>query len=380
MKRRALLGALSGVAVAGCLRLSSGEEDRTGRMSVRTSSTATATKTAAETDPQTTTGRVGELEYPSGLSDDGIGRFLFAFHTQALSQASFHTKWSKVDADNSRMEWQKEYRVDDGTAYGSWTRAHLGTPCEIYRDSTDGFWREDVGDHYTYGNDRQDYAVRELTWKLELEPLLRAAAWNKPTLVTEEYPAVWRVESAGIADETAVPDHYGGTLQDLSVTAEVDENAIIRSVEATYRVDQPDGDTRAFLSRFELDSLGQVSVSEPAWVATAADEVPTVSATFTDDRRFVKLTIDSGARIEPESVVYVPEENGPNAWEHHLDDPIEPGVEVYLYRDGSPDAFGSLNLVRGAKPTGVTPSRFAPGSRVLARRRSSEYFDPVAVE
>ncbi|WP_435316795.1 hypothetical protein [Haloarchaeobius sp. TZWSO28] len=379
MKRRALLGALSGVAAAGCLRLSSGGEGET-RTETKTTRTATETATRTQTETQTRTGRVGELEYPSGLSDDGIGGFLFAFHTQALSGASFHSKWAKIDADNSRMEWQKEYQVDDGAAYGSWTRAHLGTPVEIYRDSSDGFWREDMGDHYTYGNDRQNYAVRELTWRWELEPLLRAADWNEPSLVTEEYPAVWRVEATAIADETAVPDHYRGTLQDLSATVEVDENAIIRSVEATYRVTQPDGDTRSFVSQFELDSLGAVSVSKPAWVSTARAEVPTVSATFVDNMRFVKLTIESGVQIEPGSVVYIPKENGSSAWERRLDEPIEPGVETFLYQNGGQKTFNDLSIVRGSKPSGVTPPQFDADSRVFARRRNNEYFADIDVE
>ncbi|MCT9095179.1 hypothetical protein [Haloarchaeobius sp. HME9146] len=378
MKRRALLGALSGVAAAGCLRLSSGDETTTGTQAVQTDTktdTATATATAPET--QTTTGRVGELEYPSGLSDDGIGRFLYSFHTQALASASFQTKWSKIDVERSHIKWQKSHRVDDRAALGSWTRTDGGAPFEIFRSGTDALWREDMGDHYTYGNDSEGYSVEEITWGQELEPLLRAGDWNEPTLVEEEYPAVWEVETDTVEDESAIPGYHQGTIQTLSATVEIDENAVVRSVEATYQIQERDGNEIRYASQFTLDSLGEVTVTEPSWLPTARERVPKVAATLSDDDRYVKMVIESGVRLEPGSYVQLFGEEDGGHWP--LEEPIEPGVETYLYKSSDWADNHHLGVTRGSKPTGVSPAPFDGSLELAARRKTNTVFSDVSV-
>ncbi|WP_439028327.1 hypothetical protein [Haloarchaeobius sp. DT45] len=379
MKRRALLGALPTVAAGGCLRLTSGDDETAtpGDTATRTE-TATATATPTETETRTRTERTGDPEYPSGLSADGIGQFLYAFHTQELSRASFRTNWSKIDVDRSHIKWQKSYRADDGTALGSWTRSEGGTPFEIVRSGADAIWREDLGDHYTYGNDDEGYSVEEITWGRELQPLLRAGDWKEPTLVEEEYPAVWEVQTDTVADESAIPGYHRGTIEELSATVEVDENAVVRSVQANYRIQERDGNTIRYASQFELDSLGDVDVSEPSWLPTARESVPTVSATLSDDDRFVKLVIESGVRLEPGSYVMLFGGGGDSHWP--LEEPIEPGVETYLYKSSNWDDDHHLAVARGSTPTGVSPLPFDGPLEIAARRKTNTYFSGVSVE
>ncbi|WP_435361494.1 hypothetical protein [Haloarchaeobius sp. DFWS5] len=383
MNRRGVLGALSAVAISGCLRLTSSAGTETAGEAGSESptetvaETATATQTTAE--PETTTGRVGELELPDGLSEDGPESFLYAFHRQALQRSSFRVNWTKINANRSFIKWQKEFDVDAGTSSGSFTRGDSGNSVDIYRSGNDGLWREDMGAHYTYGNDDDGFNVDEVTWEQELEPMLTAGDWRAPTLVNEEYPAVWELETDTVADESAIPGYHRGTIESIDATIQVDENSVIRSVDAATTIVDRDGETIQYMSEFGIDSFGSVSVTEPDWLATAEQNLPVVSTSLTDDERFVKLRIESGSRFEANSRIIVFADGQEIGSAVGLDEPLDLGVDAYLYKADDWEQSRDIRVARGGRPS-VTPTPFDGPLRLAAARETTTYLDGVAVE
>ncbi|WP_435316794.1 hypothetical protein [Haloarchaeobius sp. TZWSO28] len=382
MKRRALLGSLPAVAAAGCLRLTSGDEGATGTDTGATATQAdTATTTATETEPpETTTASTGEPDLPDGLAEDGPEDYLYAFHVKELQQASFRVSWTKINTNRSFVKWQKEFAVESSTSLGSFTRGDSGNPVDIYRSGTDAYWRENMGDHYTYGNDEEGFDIGAVTWDQEIEPLLTAGEWGAPTFVEDGDDPMWELETDTVADESAIPGYHRGTIQSIDATMRVDQNAVIRSVDAATTIQDRDGEEIQYVSEFSIDALGEASVSEPEWLPDAKAGVPKVSASLTDDNRFVRLVIEGGVAFEPNSTVMLFAEGQEEATHRGLDQPIDPGVETYLYKADDWDQTSHMNVARGSKPTGVTPAEFSPPLRFAARRETNTYVFDVTVD
>lgn len=375
MKRRGLLALLAGGSgLSGCLRLAStGDSTPTGR--TETASPATPggtgerTPTAERTPP-------GDASFPIGLSEDGADELLFETHARTLSGSSFHVEWTKVDRTRSEIEWQKEYRGDHGVALGEWVRIDGGT-VGMYRSGPDAYWREDIGGGYTYGNDPSGYDVDRVLWAGELRALLEAGAWEPPSVVQEAPRTTWELRADGISTASASPRDTAGSIVSISAaTLEVDDRGVIRHLEAVYAVDQAENDPAAeYETRYSVSSIGDVSIDPPAWLPTAEERAPIVSVSLTDDRRYVKLRIESGNRLEPGTVIQVHDRERRDSRIHlRLDEPLEPGTTAYIYQYRPADEFPSGRISRGGRPSDASPEELANDYDIWARRRDSLYF------
>lgn len=383
MHRRQLL-ALAASASAGCLRLTGDETPTAGSGSA--SATAAATGAGSEqptvTDPARST-ETSVVSYPLGLSSTGVDNagFLFSANVDALRQTNFRAKWVKLDRSNGRVKWRKEYRGDHETTLGRWTGIS-GGELTIYRYPLGNYWREDLGDRFTYGNEQSDnQGYAPAVWGIELSPLLHVGDWSAPARVNENRPVIWELSTDTVASSTPVPGyHLGEVVSIANASFRVDERGIIRSVVAAYQIRERDGEELAYEIDYQLDSLGEISITAPEWLSTAKEQAPMATASLTPDRRFIDLTIDSGNRIEADSIIFVGAQDD-RGFFLRLDEPLDPNVSAFLYKPQSAAEVAPAKgrIARGTPPSDADPVELTSGYSLGARRRATHYFEMIDV-
>ncbi|WP_435318629.1 hypothetical protein [Haloarchaeobius sp. TZWSO28] len=378
MKRRGVISLLGGslFSVSGCLRLSEGGGTGTGQQTATEGATTTATgsETATGTQAESTTADSAQAAYPMGLSEDGATPLLFSGHVRTLLQSSFRAAWTKFDVTNTEVMWQKEYDVDSGSALGRWTRRGGSGEVTIYRDGSEAFWREDMDDRVTYGEDAEGFDIANVTWAVEVKALLEVFSWGAPELVADS-PAVWRVAATGFEEGATSPGHLDGELLGLdSAWLEVTEDGVIQAMEATYQASEPTGDELRVTSEYTVEGVGETSVPDPSWLADARENAPVVSASLTDDGRFCRLEIESGNRIEAGSRLKLTNVDTNDRTVVPLERPVEPGTPVYIYKDREEfDGFYMGGISRGSVPADVSPEPFDGSYEVSAVRKTTTY-------
>lgn len=380
MNRRSLLETLGLVGLSGCLRLQSGRSDGTATPPDGTRLTGTGQQATTPDNKGTNSPIPGTPSYPNGLSDTGATEFLFPAHTRALSWTSFKAQWTKLNMTQSVIPFQQEYEVEPSTALGRWASPD-GGEVRMYRAPEGSYWRENLGDRSTYGQDGKGFNIGTVSWRVEIMPFINAADWTEPTLVNESQETLWEVTANTVADESATPGYHAVELLDIdSATMRVDGNGVIRSLETRYRVREVDGEELQYSTKFSIDALGEVTVTGPSWLSTAKERTPRVSAAFTDDRRFVRFVIESGNRIEGNSRIVVFPDDPATRTKVPIQNPIEPGTQVYLYREARPeDSPVQGKIARGSKPSDASPVPFDGPYELTAYRRTRNYFRAIPV-
>jgi hypothetical protein len=323
--------------------------------------------------------------YPRGFTDSGLSTFLYAENSRALRETPFRATWSKLYLDDNRYKQERDYRANRTAAYGTWTRPRgEGGPVEIYRQGEDAYWRENLGGTYTYGNDKEGYSINEITWEQELDPLIRLVDWDPPERVNEGRPAVWEVTGDSVTDDAIVPGYYeeGRVVSLESASLRADENGVIRSARARYRIDEDeaDGAQTRFESRYRIEALGDsVSVPTPSWLSTAREQTPTLSAELTDDRKFVRVRVADGNRLEPRSTIVVTNDENSKTFYVKLEQPLERDVTAYISRPNDASRVVKTDVSFGSPPSDGTPVTLESTYSIFARRRTNNYLRSVAV-
>lgn len=383
MDRRQLLALLASTGTAGCLRMvGSGQSSPNQGTTVlvdgeagETAPTATTTPAAAETSPETGASPSSQQGYPAGLSDDGVSVVLFDSHKRELAQTSFHTTFTAINLQNNELKQQRDYEVDTGFALGSWLFDD-GGPVTMFRSHEGGFWREDLGSKFTYGEARQGYSINRVTWGSWLEPVISAGQWGEPTTIQEGNPPLWQVETIGFAETGSVPGWFTGTLEALSGSLTVGPRGIIYKLDAEFEASKLHGGVAHFEIKYRVDSVGEVSVSQPSWLPTAKDRRPEVTAALTDDRKFVRWTLESGNPIEPNTRCSIHDNNArAGAINYFLRDPIEPGETVYFYKEQ--EELHAGQIARGSRPSDASPVTLDSEYHTWADRNGTEYFGTI---
>lgn len=374
MDRRAFIATGATALTTGCLRL-------TGSGGGGSTATETATAVdvdeaeASNTDAATATDSgPRQPSFPPGLSEDGVGPFLHSTHTSELSTHSFATEWTLVvdDGDGSTIKQQKQYRKADNRALGSW-RFREGGPVVAYQNTEGGFWREDLGDRYTYGEERDPYQLSDMNLPGWTAPLIELADWGAPELVRRERPARWQTEAVGFVETPKrIGYHSDAVVTDLSARMTVSERGIIREFQAAFALETSEGRTPTYQVSHSITQIGSITVSKPDWLPTAKERTPTASGTLTDDG-FVEFTLESGNRLEPGTDLTVYDGSAEtNAITYELAEPIEVGETVYLWRES---ADGPDQMSRGGRPSDASPVPLDSNVyRMWADRGSVEYF------
>lgn len=393
MKRRRVIGLLGVTATTGCLRLTTSDDSSETSAPTTERATATPERQPTTRDPTTDDPTAddpttdAQPSYPAGLSDDGATSTLFDTQVSALSLNSFAVQWTKLDVtgSESNVHSQRQYRVDGARAVGQLRRPEGGY-VEVYVNSNGTYWREQLTDGYTYGLDAATFDLGNVTWSVELKPLLDAIDWRGPELVADGDPAVWELSAAGLTDGEHSPSGEPGHVVDVAdATLRVRSDGIIPSFAATYTVRETwDGgsEEQTFDVEYSLASVGDVSASDPSWSDTARTDVPSVSASMAMDGDAVAFTVDSGNRLEAGSGLGVERQDGGDRLELTLDEPLDPGTTAYLYKaskndDSAEEWVGGIS--RDDPPGSTPPEGFDGDYEVEGYRGRNNYFPSIDV-
>lgn len=371
MQRRELLAGLGVASLSGCLRMVSGGDDGEGTTAPET--------TTAPPETTTTPPETGTPELPEGVNDGGVTEFLYPSHVRQLEATSFHTAWTKLRESNSTIELQKEYRSEPTRAIGNWQR-NVGGTVEMYRTGDGGYWREQLGERTTFGHDLPlNNGHEPLVWGVEIKPFLDVTSWSAPARANETRPAIWELSLSGLAEEGESPGYEEGSIVSVDGgTMRVDEEGIIRSLNATYGIQTPETGSETFQIQYEVDSIGDVSVSPPGWLDTAREQAPQLAVSTTEDDRFVRFRIESGNRIEPESRVVLQNNSTGQPSYATLSDPLDPGVDYYIYfPETNSTGVVQTNVYAGDPPEDVSAQTLSGDYWLGPMRETENYSHPV---
>lgn len=373
MNRRRALGQLAGVAaLAGCLRLASGdaEESSTGAPPTTSTRTPTGTPTDSSTDSPTPVDR--DPEYPLGLSESGVTKTLLATHRETLEDASFRSNVKKIDVDGGFIWRNRTYRYAGDAALG--TLSHEG-PITIYRDADTDVWREHLGGEYTYGRDEAGEYFGKVIDSGVMDSHFEAGDWGEPTVVRAAFPGRFELATSRAENPAEVTKWHGDVeLQSFEGTMVVDERGFVRSLD-TRRTYVEDGSEEVQRYVFSVSDLGDVSVERPAWIETAERRTPTATASFVEDRTMVRLDHESGNALEPETGLQ------PEAGVHNpvgnvrLSEAVEAGDTVFVYQT----ADGDVDYSIGSRPTAGAPERLPDELYLRVQRGGLKYFDLLEI-
>ncbi len=295
-------------------------------------------------------------------------------HRRELAVRGFRTNWVLVNTDKSEIKDRRTYRVADSAALGNWTFAE-GGETTVYHNSQGGFWRENLGDKFTYGESRSSYSISLVTFSRWIVPVLGQGNWSSPQLVQRRKPAKWELSITGVDSSSTRIGYFDGRFESLSGSMIVDERGIIHEIDAAFTASRERGGTVAHRIRNRVGAIGSVSISEPSWLSTAKERRPTAAATLTENKKFIQFELKSGNQLEPDTNITVFDEvQNTNAFTYELQDPLQAGETVYLYRTSD----NRDRLARGGRPTDVSPNSFDSNYHMWAHR-SLEYFGTISV-
>lgn len=225
----------------------------------------------------------------------------------------------------------------------------------MFRSHDGSDWREDLGDRFTHGKSRHPYGLERLTRGAWIEPLITSAEWRAPSAVSTD-PDRREVSATEVADDTALPTYYTGDYRSVTATMRVDDRNVIRSLNAEFEASRDAGGVEHDRIQYRVDSIGEVSVSQPDWLPRVKERSPLVSAGLTEDRQFLRLTLEAGNPLEAATTLHVKDDVSGADLLYRLNEPIETGETVYLYFDqGEVSADTRLELARGGR-SGVDPA------------------------
>lgn len=353
MQRRSVLATLVALGTSGCLRL-----------------------TESQSAESTTTTLTTDQSYPNGITEDGVASYFHNTHLRNLGQNSFSTQWSIINQGKGEVDYRRQYTVGESIASGSWTY-DTGKEIQAYQTDTSGFWREDVDDGYTYGKLRHGYSLEEYALSSWLSPFISGGKWSSPVVVQSDSPAKWELDLTGAGENVSVPGWFTGTVESFSGTMVVDEQGLIRSFDAEMEASGTNTGQVQYRTKYNVDSVGDAAPEKPGWLTTAKAERPRVSISRTEDQRFIRLTVDTGVPIEPDTrLVVYDTERQQNVMVFRLGSQLGPGETVYLFKE-TPDENGTIR--RGSRPSGVSPVTLDNSYRVWAQRNHAEYFATVTI-
>lgn len=389
-----MLGLIGIAGTAGCLRLEgdSGTTARTTASSTTAMATDTATATATATEAETTvadesttsqetetTERSGDPTYPFGLSDDGVEPYLYSTCKTAVSDLAYRSQYTKLDAKSGNRKWHREYEAEGGAALGHWQRKNGGTVDAFHTVGSDMLWREAVSDDYTFGLTPSG-TFENIFWDEELQPLLKGPAWSEPERVNEDRPAIWKLTADSVGQSVVSPGHMEGELKSVQgARLNVDENGVIRRVEAVYDASDLEGNVRRQRFQFEVSEIGAVSLSEPSWLESAKERRPRVAARLTDDRRYVRLSVETGAIASGSRISVFDRGDRERKYVGYTDREVGSGDVLYVYAKSDSGKFNKSGIGYGERSATGTPPLLDSEYHLVSFRRDTMYHPGVDV-
>ena len=379
MHRRGLLTLLAG-SIGGCLRLTGGSGP-----TATPAEGPTVTPAAVTTDPADTPGETegdaptpspeSDLEFPTGLGPDGVEPFLVDNHVNTLAGTPYTEVFQSTLVTTGDSMVNQTTQIGDGIALTTWGD---GSGIEMVSTSETQYWRQDLGDRVSYGENRWRFDFTMLCRARQLQRLFLAGAWNAPEPNDAEgYFTVTADEAGdprGLRQDHRLGGPEVGGLEEFSGEARVLENGVIRELLVEYQY-LSTAEDRLFkvAVRHAVEDVGQVSVEEPPWLATAQEQAPTVEATITDDQQFLRFEHQDGNPIEPGTNVVLYDREAERNWGYRdTDEPIEAGTTMFLWMEN--DEF---QWTRGSRPIDANPQSLDGRYGFWMHRHGAEYFGDI---
>lgn len=307
--RRLFLGSTVGATttLAGCA--STGGEDTqsatdavtdTATRTATDTATATATETATETETQTeepTT--VENFSYPAGASRDGIDpSALSATHRSAIIDGGSVT----VSTDRATNYGSSTESVEATNTYdsnGMLLIEENGDLTErLWSPSSEdaGYVRMDTGFDQRYRIDKE--APRpERALKLRLvNHLLAGGQWSEAREIEADAAGepVVVYESVGIANERdLLRVRPADEVTEFEATISVAESGVISNYSYDITAER-DGQPRQQQETTTVHMVGETTVAEPSWAATAQENGVQFNVSVTDDKKAIMLELVNG--------------------------------------------------------------------------------------
>lgn len=377
MRRRRLLEGLGGASVVGlggCLRLSSTDSTATTgtTASATTADDATTarTTTADETDQDDGAEEADDYAYPTGLDEEGVYAYLVDNHANTLSDTSFRERWTVANKTEGETMESEQSVVEDGRAL---TERGVGVGLQVFYDADGGYWREELGDDATYGEDRRAFEFQWVSKARELRSLFLAGDWDAPTRADGGF----EITAAGTDNVTSLREEFEAeSVERFEASGVVSPDGVVTELTAEFEfVHEREERLFEVRVRHRADDVGEVSLSEPSWLGTARERAPEVDVRVDDASEFIVFDHQGGNPIEPDTnvVVYDRGEPGGNWGYRQNDAPFEPGETVYLWMDKD----DRLQWQRGSRPSVADPQSLDRPLAFWMHRHGAEYFGNV---
>lgn len=345
MKRRTVLSGLPPVALAGCMRLQEGEDaqDDTGDNRVQSTDNSDDDRDGGgngenegyngENDDQNGGSNTNdEVDYPTGLDEDGVSPMLASAHSRELTDHSFTGSFW---VENLTSGWDAGRTISYTEDKVSLFIENRGI--EYYFSGEQEWWRQQWGGQYVYG--QAEYESRSppriepetVTFGEVLESFIRGCSFDPPVIESEQGPRIFTATATAVDQPAAFQEVYHGTgdVESADATLEVDSDGIIRSFGGEFQAVK-NGESQLAIAEVQVTDIDETSVSEPDWVETATDRSPRFDAAIGDDGSHVVISHGGGDPVpaELEAALSTPNHDAFGAIVHTS---LEVGDSLYLW-------------------------------------------------
>jgi len=347
IRRRTVTAALLAGLSTGCLRLD-GDESTTvapNRTAGRTDSTAPPTAdtpTSEPTDePEPTATPEPTMTLPPGLSEDGVTKRLGQSHHEAALEQSFtttheHTFGGAFTATTHRID-PEESQYRQLRDQGSDVLEEFGAGDTNYARGE----FEDVGT--LYGVSSATLQPSSSTFQRTHEDVLSTGAYELSATHPDRTPKTAEIVANDVDDPSTYRNRYPiDSFRSLTGGGVVRESGLIETLdfEAVVRSNDEDVTFRKFV---ETSDVGETTVDQPDWTATAAEESPTLELEQTGDD-LVRVDHRGGHTVPVNSTLFFSLETDGYIGDTEFE--LSEGDTYYLYAAEDDGAGTTVRIVR----------------------------------
>ncbi|ELZ27596.1 hypothetical protein C475_06740 [Halosimplex carlsbadense 2-9-1] len=294
--------------------------------------TATPTETPTPADP---TPSLEAFSYPEGAARDGVdGARLYRSHESALTDAGSVTLTGETGVVASNFEDTVLTTRKLGEGGIAVTREQVGD------SMTESLWSPSderaayvemaSGFNERYRIDNEAPNPNRAIQLQRFRRLLAGAQWSEATEVVEAgdggYAATY--ESTGIADEQSLLRVlFGDRVAEFEASIAVAEGGYVSEVSYDITVERGDRRRREEAT-VTLGAIGETTVAEPDWAATARDKGVQFEMEPTDDGTAVEVEMVNGGEVPAEARVSLSDTQGRG--QVQLSDSLTTGDRLFL--------------------------------------------------
>lgn len=216
-------------------------------------------------------------------------------------------------------------------------------------------WRAPVDGTYDYGDLRQCCIgrVRSLAHANEGHGprfvwwAVNGGSWAPPARTTVGESTFFEISADGVADAEVLGSWFeADAVSSFAASGKVSTAGVVRDLESVVEFVR-DGETRRVESAYDVSDVGLTTVEQPAWVETARERAPDISASLVDGDTYVRFEHGGGDPLPERTHVGIHRVEG-HGDEAELGDGVDAGQTVYAALDG-----GGTILVRVGSPPDV---------------------------